>query len=170
MVIGDHRAKKMALIDDRIKRAQAEIDSAKERLKQAKALKQKKEARVRAKDAKAQRSADTRRKILVGQAILANADGGDWPKERLLEVLNQSLTRPHDRALFGLSQTPKEPNPIDVTPKISPEEQQNRLKAIDFARASMKLSGFTPSPEVEARSARYANGEINLQEFVNEGL
>jgi hypothetical protein len=57
-----------------------------------------------------------------------------------------------------------------ITPRISPEEQRNRLKALNFARASMKLSGFAPSPEVEARSVAYANGEIDLQEFINEGL
>jgi len=161
----------MAFIDQRIIKAQEALEAAKEKLKQAKALKQKKEAKDRAASAKAERSADTRRKILVGAAILAKVERGEWPKEKMLSMLDTELTRPDDRALFGLSATPQERHQMEPgRPQISPEEQQNRQKAIDFARASMKLSGFTPSPEVEARSARYASGEINLSEFINEGL
>jgi hypothetical protein len=100
----------MALIDQRISKAQEALEAAKEKLKQAKALKQKQEAKKRAEDAKSQRSADTRRKILVGQAILAKVDSGDWPRDRLLEMLDKSLTRPDDRALFGLPLTLQEIN------------------------------------------------------------
>jgi len=92
----------MALIEQRISKAEEAVKIAKEKLKQAKALKQKQEAKQRAEDAKAHRTADTRRKILVGQAILAKVEGGDWPKDRLLEMLDKSLTRPDDRALFEL--------------------------------------------------------------------
>jgi len=53
---------------------------------------------------------------------------------------------------------------------ISAQERQKRMKALNFARASMKLSGFNPSPEAEARSERFVAGEIDLQQFVNEGL
>ncbi len=85
----------MAGIDDTIAALEA-------KLKQAKARKQQLEARKRAAESKKQRADDTRRKILVGAAILAKVERGDWPKDRLLEMMAQTLTRPDDLALFGL--------------------------------------------------------------------
>jgi len=73
------------------------------KLKQAKAKKQQIEARKRALETKEERAKDTRRKILVGAAILTNVDRGEWPKDKLLAMLDSALTRPDDRALFDLS-------------------------------------------------------------------
>ena len=88
-------------IEDRI----ADLEK---RLKQAKALKQQQVARARAADKKRQRSEETRRKILVGAVILAKVESGEWPKERLRELMDQALTRADDRALFGLLPVPSE--------------------------------------------------------------
>ena len=85
----------MPSIEDRI----ADLEK---RLKQAKALKQQQVARERAADKKRQRSEETRRKILVGAVILAKVERGEWPQERLCELLDKALTRADDRALFGL--------------------------------------------------------------------
>lgn len=82
-------------IDDRI----ADLER---RLKQAKALKQQQVARERAAERKQQRSDETRRKILVGAVILAKVEHGEWPKERLRELMDKALTRADDRTLFGL--------------------------------------------------------------------
>lgn len=72
------------------------------KLKQAKAKKQQIKARKRALENKEERAKDTRRKILVGAAILAKVERGEWPKDKLLNMLDASLTRPDDRALFDL--------------------------------------------------------------------
>jgi hypothetical protein len=88
-------------IEDRI----ADLEK---RLKQAKALKQQQVARERAAEKKRQRSDDTRRKILVGAVILAKVERGEWPQERLRELMDQALTRADDRALFGLLPVPSE--------------------------------------------------------------
>jgi len=74
------------------------------KLKQAKAKKQQIEARKRAMETKEERAKDTRRKILVGAAILTKVERGEWPKEKLLAMLDSTLTRPDDRALFSLSE------------------------------------------------------------------
>ena len=85
----------MATIEERI----AALET---KLKQEKAKKQQIEARKRAAESKAKRSIDTRRKILVGAAILAKVERGEWPQDKLLALLDASLTRADDRALFDL--------------------------------------------------------------------
>ena len=85
----------MATIEERIAALEA-------KLKQEKAKKQQLEARKRAAESKAKRGQDTRRKILVGAAILAKVERGEWPQDKLLALLDASLTRADDRALFDL--------------------------------------------------------------------
>jgi hypothetical protein len=85
----------MATIDERIATLEA-------KLKQEKARKQLIEARKRAAESKLKRSQDTRRKILVGAAILGKVERGEWPQEKLLALLDATLTRADDRALFDL--------------------------------------------------------------------
>ena len=80
------------------------IASLEAKLKQAKAKKQQIEARKRALETKEERAKDTRRKILVGAAILAKVERGEWPKDKLLAMLDSTLIRTDDRALFDLSE------------------------------------------------------------------
>ena len=86
-----------------IEKAQQRVKDLEEKLKQAKALKQKVEALAKAAENKQKRAADTRRKILVGAAILAKVERGEWPKDKMLEMMGQQLTRDDDRALFDLA-------------------------------------------------------------------
>lgn len=51
---------------------------------------------------KKERAAETRRKILIGALILDRVDRGEWPRDRLLAMLDAGLSRPDDRVLFGL--------------------------------------------------------------------
>ena len=78
------------------------IASLEAKLKQAKAKKQQIEARKRALETKEERAKDTRRKILVGAAILTKVERGEWPRDKLLAMLDSALTRTDDRALFDL--------------------------------------------------------------------
>ena len=96
----------MASIDERI----AALET---KLKQEKAKKQQIEARKRAALSKVSRQQDTRRKILVGAAILAKVERGEWPKEKLLAMLETTLTRADDRALFDLQAPATEPAFLD---------------------------------------------------------
>lgn len=48
-----------------------------------------------------------RRKIFVGAAILARVESGKWPKDRLLEMMSEALTRAGDRAMLDLPQLPE---------------------------------------------------------------
>ena len=97
----------MATIDERIATLEA-------KLKQEKARKQLIEARKRAAESKLKRSQDTRRKILVGAAILAKVERDEWPEAKLLALLDATLTRADDRALFGF--------PLRTEPDQSPTQ------------------------------------------------
>lgn len=76
------------------------------KLKQAKALKQKVEARKRALEQKADRALDTRRKILVGSFFIQRAES-DEQKAKLRSMLDGYLKRADDRALFDLPALPE---------------------------------------------------------------
>ena len=45
---------------------------------------------------------DTRRKVLIGAAVMALVESGRWPQENLLEMMDGFLTRPNERELFDL--------------------------------------------------------------------
>jgi hypothetical protein len=85
----------MAATDERIVRLQ-------EKLRQLKAQQAMTEARRRVLDARRERKADTRRKILVGAIVLAKVEQGVIDKAQLWGCLDAGLIRPDDRHLFGL--------------------------------------------------------------------
>jgi hypothetical protein len=62
--------------------------------------------RAKAAEAVQERKRDARRKILVGAIVLGLVERGEWPRERLLEKLDEHLTRKKDRALFDLPPCP----------------------------------------------------------------
>ena len=109
-----------------IEKAQQRVRDLEDKLKQAKALKQKAEARVKTAEAKQKRADDTRRKILVGAAILAKVERGEWPREKMLEMMAQQLTRPDDRALFNFSHNGKD----HVDQKVSSTKNNVHQSAI----------------------------------------
>lgn len=47
------------------------------------------------------------------------------------------------------------------------EARRKRTEAVDFARASIGLSGFIITSAHEARAQCFINGEISLEEFVD---
>ena len=89
------------------------------KLKQAKNRKQLIENRKRAIEQKLSRRQDTRRKVLVGAVILARVERGEWPRDKLLALLDSHLTRADDRALFGLSVAAGQPTAPDKSQPVS---------------------------------------------------
>lgn len=83
---------------------EARIKAQEEKLKQLKAQKQLIEARKRAAAAKVNRAQDTRRKVLAGAMILEMMGRDEATRQRFMARLDGYLTRPDDRALFGLGE------------------------------------------------------------------
>ena len=78
------------------------IETLEERLRQLKAKQQRLEARRRTLDSRRARTADTRRKILVGAVVLAKVDQGVLQETVLRGWLDAALERDDDRTLFDL--------------------------------------------------------------------
>ena len=85
----------MAKVDERILALEA-------KLKQLKVQQQRKEARARTVAAKRSRHEELRRKILVGAVVLAKVEAGEFEEVVLKKWMDQAVSRPEDRALFGL--------------------------------------------------------------------
>lgn len=79
-----------------------------------------KEAQIKAqiqalkqRDSAEERKNDTRRKILIGGAVLAKLKRKEWPDKKLHELLDSELKADRDRALFDLP---------PLTPSTTPTE------------------------------------------------
>jgi len=84
-------------------KTEARIQSIDERVARLRAAK----SRLLARANRTERQRDTRRKILIGGAVLAAVDHEGMPpissKSELLRWLDSQLTREHDRAVFDLA-------------------------------------------------------------------
>ncbi|PKL95009.1 MAG: mobilization protein C [Gammaproteobacteria bacterium HGW-Gammaproteobacteria-8] len=60
-------------------------------------------AQIEAREKATERKLDTRRKILIGGAVLAKVKRGAWPEKQLRELVDSELTKDRDRLLFDLS-------------------------------------------------------------------
>jgi hypothetical protein len=89
----------MGQMEDRIAKAAA-------KLQQLKAAQQKKEALKRTRVNQRQRQDDTRRKVLIGAAVLARIADGSYTQAKLHLLLDPVISRPEDRALFDLPARP----------------------------------------------------------------
>ena len=59
---------------------------------------------AKAREKTLEKKRDTRRKILVGAAVMAQVESGDWPEADLKAMMNSFLTRENERELFGLDE------------------------------------------------------------------
>jgi hypothetical protein len=50
-------------------------------------------------------------------------------------------------------------------PRISAAERARREASVTYARGSIRLEGFTLSPEVEELNRRYIDGELSSKEL-----
>lgn len=78
------------------------IQALEAKLKQLKVQQQRKEARARTVEARRSRREEMRRKFLVGAVVLARVEDGSLEETVLKRWLDPTVTKPEDRALFGL--------------------------------------------------------------------
>ena len=78
------------------------IQALETKLKQLKVQQQRKEARARSVEARRTRREEMRRKFLVGAVVLAKVEDGSLEEAVLKAWLWPAISKPEDRALFGL--------------------------------------------------------------------
>lgn len=66
---------------------------------------------IKAREQQQERKRDTRRKVLIGAAVLEQVKSGRWPEERLHTMMDEFLTQDWDRQLFGLPPKPATDKP-----------------------------------------------------------
>ena len=81
---------------------QQQIEALEKKLAQAKERAKKMEAARKAKEAKSERSKDSRRKTLLGVAVLQAVKQGRLSEAQMLALVDKGLTRDTERAVFGL--------------------------------------------------------------------
>ena len=86
------------------------------RLKQAKAQKQRQDARMRTAMRRQERANERQRSLLVGIAFLARVERGEASTAQLIEMMDAALTRADERALFGLKPRPTVLAPLPIDP------------------------------------------------------
>ena len=86
----------------RMERLTAKLDRLRAAQAKVKAEIQAAEARQRARQSKAKRAADTRRRILLRAWLLQRMQQDQAARARIIAELDTWLTQPNDRALFGL--------------------------------------------------------------------
>lgn len=74
---------------------------------------------------------DTRRKILIGAAVMARVESGRWPKVDLIEMMDGFLTRPNERELFDLDEA------VVTTAELPVKEKAKAAEAVG-AKAGRK--------------------------------
>jgi hypothetical protein len=107
------------LVMAQYERVDTRIQSIDERVARLRAAK----SRLLARAGRAERKRDTRRKILIGGAVLAAVDHEGMPpissKSELWDWLNERLTREHDRAVFDLPSSAPANGPLPIGPMSS---------------------------------------------------
>jgi hypothetical protein len=78
------------------------IQALEQKLKQLKALQLRREAKARSVALHRTRREEMRRKFLVGAVVLAKVEDGSLEEAVLKRWLDPAVTKPEDRALFGL--------------------------------------------------------------------
>lgn len=89
-----------------------------------------------------ERKRETRRKILVGTAILSQVEKGKFSQADLMSLMNEFLTRPIERELFGLmttevAQSVKEPK-VEVPVAKAKSSTKRKRSSVDKAKSTIK--------------------------------
>jgi hypothetical protein len=103
------------------KKIDDEIAAIEEKLKQAKAKKQKMEAATRAAEAKALRASLDHRKILLGALLMRRMEMSPDYASKVLKEMDSFLTRDRDRKAFGLEPLAAVSSGTDSAPQKAPE-------------------------------------------------
>lgn len=91
---------RLAELQEQQDKIEAQLKKKRERI-----IRQKRQQQARLTNQK--RREDTRRKVLIGAAVLAQVQTERWPQDQLTALMDQFLVRNDERELFGLPPLPE---------------------------------------------------------------
>jgi Antitoxin VbhA len=59
---------------------------------------------------------------------------------------------------------------VIIKPIISDAERAERVVAVEYGRASVRLEGYIASPEYEELASRYVEGEFSHDQYVEKQI
>lgn len=117
---------------------------------------------AKAQERSRERKLDTRRKLLIGAAILHQIEQQQWPESKLKAMMDAFLTRPEDRRLFNLP-IPDESNaPVAQKPPESTSEPKRDPQPIDLKSAQSSPSESVKTKPLAEPIERDLEAEFNL--------
>ena len=99
---------------------------------------------AKAQERSRERKLETRRKILIGAAILHQVEQQQWPESKLKAMMDAFLTRPEDRRLFNLP-IPEESN--GANPQGTSESKSESEPQATDLKPSQPSSSESVSPK-----------------------
>lgn len=120
---------------------------------------------VKAAERTLEKKRDTRRKILVGAAVMARVQNGEWPKADLQIMMDGFLTRPNERELFGLDVEKEDGAAAQVTTDTTqPVSQAAKGKSKE---KGSETAASKPKTVEKTKSRRLSEPEIDLDKEFN---
>ena len=107
---------------------------------------------------------DTRRKILIGAAVMARVDNGEWPKADLEMMMDGFLTRPNERELFGLDAKADE---SDTDAQAKAKEAKLKAKAKAKVQRTEGKDEGTGEKKASRSTARLAEPDFDVDKEFN---
>ena len=110
-----------------------------------------------------ERKRDTRRKILIGAAVMARIDSERWPKADLLEMMDGFLSRPNERDLFELDEVSEA---ADALAQSDAQPKQKQMVAATKATAKRDQT-VQPSQAKKQRSRKLPVNTLDVEKEFN---
>ena len=111
-----------------------------------------------------ERKRDTRRKILVGSAVLARVESGRWPKADLLSMMDGFLTRENERDLFELDESGADK--AETAIEAEPVKQKAAVDG-EAVTAGKKLGKARPQKTDNPPSRKLPESNLDIEKEFN---
>ena len=110
---------------------------------------------------------DTRRKILIGAAVMARVDSERWPKADLLEMMDGFLTRPNERDLFDLDEVDGEAVAVSAKSKLAKAGEKADKKSEGTVSTSQKKAAKASSQKASDAASKLSEPDFDVDKEFN---
>ena len=117
---------------------------------------------AKAQERSRERKLDTRRKLLIGAAILHQVEQQQWPESKLKAMMDGFLTRPEDRRLFDLAIPDESNDPVSQQPSELISQPASDPQPSDLNPSQPSPSESVQTKPLPESAERDLEAEFNL--------